>query len=209
VFSSGGRATVGKHLMGIRVRAKDGGDLSLQRSFLRAIAYFVSSALVNLGYLLALFTPEKRALHDYVAGSRVVSIKERGDAAGVVVVAVSWSLLAVLSYNWVNNVVLKISPYERQQIVTAHRTISKLGILEEIYMKREGHYTNDLRRLAGLTGNVNAVRKELYDNLEPNSLEIASNGRKFIITAKAKNWRKTEVQVVSRTDAPEAGALNP
>ncbi|HAT72246.1 MAG TPA: hypothetical protein DCS63_05470 [Elusimicrobia bacterium] len=203
-LSSGGRATVGKLIMNLRVRALDGGDLSVGRAFVRALAYFLSSATLNLGYLAALVTPRKRALHDYVAGSRVISLRERGDLASGLVLALSWGLMAILIGSWLNQTVLKISPAEKRQIIAAHRTISKLAKLEEIYMRREGHYTNDLKTLANMTGNVNAVRAELYKTLEPGTLAIASNGRKYRITAKARNWRKTEVQVASQNAPPPA-----
>ena len=201
-LSSGGRATVGKLIMNIRVRAQDGSDLSVGRAFVRALAYFLSSATLNLGYLAALVTPRKRALHDYVAGSRVISLRERGDLANGLVLALSWGLMAILIGSWLNQTVLKVSPAEKRQIIAAHLTISKLAKLEEIYLRREGHYTNDLRTLADMTGNVNAVRAELYKTLEPGTLAIASNGRKYLITAKARNWRKTEVQVASQSAAP-------
>ncbi|OGR68173.1 MAG: hypothetical protein A2081_02470 [Elusimicrobia bacterium GWC2_61_19] len=197
VLSSGGRATVGKLLLNIRVRAKDGGDLSVGRAFVRALSYFVSSGTLNLGYFAALVTPEKRALHDYLAGSRVVSVRERGDLANGLVLAFSWGLMAILIGSWLNQTVLRISPAEKGQIIAAHRTISKLAKLEEIYMRQEGHYTNDMKTLAEMTGNVNAVRAELFKTLEPGTLAIASNGSKYYITAKARNWRKTEVQVAS------------
>lgn len=203
IFSSGGRATLGKFLMRLRVRAADGGDLSVGRALARAFSYFLSSATLDLGYLMALFTPQHRALHDYVAGSRVVSLRERSDLANGLVLAVSWGLMAIFIGSWLNQTVLKVTPAEKKQIFAAHRTISKLGKLEEIYYKQEGHYTNDLKRLADLTGNVNAVRAELYRTLTPNTLEIASNGRRYKITAKARNWRKTEVQVAS---PPKAAA---
>lgn len=209
VFSSGGRATAGKWLLNIRVRAADGGDLPFGKSLVRALAYFLSSATFNLGYLAALVTRDKRALHDFVAGSRVVSVKERGDWGEGLVFALSWGLMIILTGTWLNNTVLKLSPSEKKQIVAAHRTISKLGTLQEIYMQREGSYTRDLVKLADLTGNVNAVRAELFNNLEPESLVIASNGRKFRITAKARNWRHTEVQVLSRVDAPPQPGLMP
>ena len=202
VFSSGGRATLGKYMLNIRVKAKDGSDLSLPRAFARSLAYFLSSATFNLGYLAALVTGNKRALHDYVAGSRVISIRGRSDWAEGLVLAASWGMMVILTGNWLNNTALKVTPYEKKQIIAAHRTISKLAKLEEIYLRRKGHYTNDLRTLADLTGNVNAVRAELFQTLTPGTLMISSNGHKFLITAKAKNWRKTEVQVVSKVDAP-------
>lgn len=209
IFSSGGRATLGKWIMNIRVRAADGGNLSVGRAFVRSCSYFLSSATLNVGYLMALFTVNKRALHDMTAGSRVVSLKERGDVAEGLVLALSWGLMAIFFGSWVNKTVLRITPSEKRQIVAAHRTISKIAKLEEIYMQQEGRYTNDLRKLANLTGNVNAVAAELYKTLEPNTLVISSNGRKFVITAKARNWRHTEVQVVSKVDAPDPLELNP
>ncbi|MDO8806103.1 MAG: RDD family protein [Elusimicrobiota bacterium] len=202
VFSSGGRATLGKYIMNIRVKALDGSDLSFSKAFVRALSYFLSSATFNLGYLAALVTDKNRALHDFVAGSRVISIRERSDWAGGLVLAASWGMMVILAGTWLNNTVLKMTPSEKKQVIAAHRTISKLAKLEEIYLQREGHYTNDLRTLASLTGNVNAVRAELFKTLQPNTLVISSNGRKFLITAKANNWRKTEVQVSSRVDAP-------
>lgn len=201
VLSSGGRATLGKLAMGIRVRAADGGDLPVGKAFLRAIGYFISSATLNLGYLLALATANKRALHDFLAGSRVVSVRERGEVADGLVLAFSWGFMAILAVSWLNQTVLRMTPAEKEQIVTAHRTISKLAKLEEIYAQREGHYTNDIKALADLTGNVNAVRAELFKTLQPDSLMIASNGRRFKITAKARNWRKTEVEVASKWEA--------
>ncbi|HNW44379.1 MAG TPA: RDD family protein [Elusimicrobiales bacterium] len=205
LLSSGGRATLGKYLLNIRVQAKDGGPLSLPRAFARALGYFVSSATFNLGYLLALFTPENKALHDYIGGSRVVSLRERSNLADGLVLAFSWGLMAILAGAWINNNVLKLTPAEKRQIIAAHKTISKLGVLEEFYQRSTGHYTNDIKNLASMTGNVNAVRAELFKTLEPQSLVISSNGRSYVITAKARNWRKTEVEVKSKTTLPPRG----
>ncbi|MDD2804035.1 MAG: RDD family protein [Elusimicrobiales bacterium] len=209
VFSSGGRVTLGKWLLNIRVRAADGGNLSFGKALVRALAYFLSSATLNIGYLMALFTKDKRALHDFAAGSRVVSIKERGDLGDGLVLALSWGMMVILFGTYLNNTLLKLSPSEKKQIIAAHRTISKLGTLELLYMRQNGQYTHELAKLADLTGNVNAVRAELFKTLEPNTLVIASNGRKFRIAAKARNWRHTEVQVLSKVDAPKSGELLP
>lgn len=208
-FSSGGRATAGKWLMNIRVRAADGGDLSVGKAFVRSLSYFLSSLTLNLGYLMALFTRDNKALHDLTAGSRVVSIKERSDLGEGVVLALSWGIMVILLGTYLNNTVLRLSPSEKKQIIAAHRTISKLGTLELIYMRQNGAYTHELAKLADLTGNVNAVRAELFKTLEPGTLVIASNGRRFKITAKARNWRKTEVQVLSKVDAPRQADLQP
>jgi len=196
-LSSGGRATLGKYLLGIRVKASDGSDLSVTASFIRAVSYFISAAPLNLGYLIALITPNKRALHDYLGGSRVISIKERSEWADGLILAVSWALIAMLTGSWINSNFLKLSPEEKRQVAMARTTVSKVAKLEEIYKMTYGRYTEDMQRLAALTGNPNAVRNEIMKTIEPNTLSLATDGRAYIISAKAKNWHKTEVTVSS------------
>ena len=197
VLSSGGRATLGKYLMRIRVKAADGSDLSPGKAFIRAVSYFISAAPLNLGYVVALVTPNKRALHDYLGGSRVISLKERSEWADGLILAVSWALMAMLTGSWVNQNFLRMGPDEKKVVTMAQTTISKVGKLEEIHKMVYGGYTEEMRRLAALTGNPSAVRNEIIRTIEPNTLVIASDGRDYIITAKARNWRKTEVQVKS------------
>lgn len=69
--------TLGKHLLGLRAISTDPlRPLTASRLFLRdVIGRFFSAALLGLGYLLPLVTDERRALHDYFGGSRVVSLK--------------------------------------------------------------------------------------------------------------------------------------
>ncbi|MBI4802964.1 MAG: RDD family protein [Elusimicrobia bacterium] len=195
VLSSGGRATLGKCLLGIRVKAADGvSELSMPGAFIRSIGYFVSSVLVNLGYVLALFTPDNRALHDYIARSRVISVREKSDLADGFILAVSWALMVILAGSWANQNFLKVTPDEKAQVLAARTTVGKIARLEEIHKELYGGYTDELKRLAFLTHNVEAVRKEINKNIEPNTLAIASDGRAYIITAKARNWRHTEVR---------------
>lgn len=62
----------GKHLMGLQVTDLQGRRLSLSRALLRHAASGLSWLTLNLGHALALLPPRKRALHDYIAGARVV-----------------------------------------------------------------------------------------------------------------------------------------
>ncbi|PIS46658.1 MAG: hypothetical protein COT17_07445 [Elusimicrobia bacterium CG08_land_8_20_14_0_20_51_18] len=197
VFSSGGRATLGKYLLGIRVRDKNGEELSLVKSFLRVVGYFLSSLTINFGYLMALFTPQKKALHDYLAGSRVIRVRGKGDFAEGFILVASWSLLAFFVGSWIQRTWLTFTPVEQKQIFTARRTLSKIAKLEEIHSRKYGFYTNDIRKLAELTKNIPAVRAELAKNLAPDSLEIATNGRDYVVSGKARNWRKTRIEFSS------------
>src|SRR5947209_4003554 len=64
--------TVGKMLVGARVVVgEDGVPPSFGASLLRYAAYFVSSATLGLGYVMAALRHDKRALHDLIAGTRV------------------------------------------------------------------------------------------------------------------------------------------
>lgn len=196
VLSSGGRVTLGKYIMRLRVVDLEGNPLSFPKACVRAIGYLLSGAPLELGFIAAAFTKDHRALHDYMCGSKVISLKERGDLGQGIVLALSWALMITLGYSMVYNNVLKLSPLEKRQIRAAHKTVEKIGLLEEYYHQRNGFYTNDLGELAKLLGNsknINAMKEELMKNLDYKNIEINSTGRDYVIKAKAKNWRKTEV----------------
>lgn len=69
--------TLGKIAMRIRVVGRDGGRVPIAASVLRTFAYPLSAVLFGAGFLLALFPPH-RALHDRIAGTRVVRVEDNG-----------------------------------------------------------------------------------------------------------------------------------
>ena len=75
--------TVGKMVAGVRVVvAEDGGPPSFGASLLRYVAYFASGAPLGLGYLMAAFRHDKRALHDLIAATRVERLRRGPDDDG-------------------------------------------------------------------------------------------------------------------------------
>jgi uncharacterized RDD family membrane protein YckC len=62
--------TIGKGLVGLRVVAVDGIDLSPRAAAVRALL-LPFSLVLGLGFLPAVFGRQRRAVHDFVAGSRV------------------------------------------------------------------------------------------------------------------------------------------
>ena len=68
--------TLGKMAMKIRVVLVDGGRISVGTAILRYIGYFVSGLIFGIGYLMAGLRHDKRALHDLLAGTRVVRLVE-------------------------------------------------------------------------------------------------------------------------------------
>ncbi|RDU36578.1 hypothetical protein DRW41_13730 [Neobacillus piezotolerans] len=69
---SSNQATLGKMAMGIKVIGPDGGRISYGRAIGRYFATFLSTIILGIGYLMALFTKEKRTLHDFIAGTYVI-----------------------------------------------------------------------------------------------------------------------------------------
>lgn len=67
--------TVGKLIVGVRVVASEGDRVSYAVAFIRWLGYFLSSITLFIGYLLAGVRADKRALHDLIAGTRVVYVK--------------------------------------------------------------------------------------------------------------------------------------
>jgi uncharacterized RDD family membrane protein YckC len=72
VYGWGARgATLGQRLLGLEVEAEDGTrPPGLSRAFLRLLGYGLSACLFGVGFLLIAFSG--RALHDRIAGTRVV-----------------------------------------------------------------------------------------------------------------------------------------
>jgi len=72
-FMAFGGQTPGKMFLRIRVLTKDQQPLTPGRAMLRTLGYFISgSLLLGLGFLMIIFHPQKRALHDLLAGTVVI-----------------------------------------------------------------------------------------------------------------------------------------
>lgn len=66
------RATLGKHLVDIQVTDTMGRRISLRTATVRNILKFISSLLLFIGFVFALFTQKKQTLHDLLADTVVV-----------------------------------------------------------------------------------------------------------------------------------------
>ena len=67
------KATPGKRLLGMRVTDAAGGPAGVGQAVVRNTTKLVSAAPCGLGFLWAAWSPQKRAWHDYAAGTRVVT----------------------------------------------------------------------------------------------------------------------------------------
>lgn len=66
------QATIGKRVMGIKVVDKKGEAITASQSYIRRLMSVISSSMLGIGHLLALFTQKKQALQDIVADAYVV-----------------------------------------------------------------------------------------------------------------------------------------
>jgi uncharacterized RDD family membrane protein YckC len=65
-------ATPGKMALGLKVVRPDGGKVSYGRAFGRFWAEMLSGIILSIGYIIAAFDGQKRALHDHICDTRVV-----------------------------------------------------------------------------------------------------------------------------------------
>jgi uncharacterized RDD family membrane protein YckC len=66
-------ATIGKRAVGIQVIDTDGYPISFLRATGRYFSKTLLSGIMLIGFLMALFTPKKQALHDLIAATLVVN----------------------------------------------------------------------------------------------------------------------------------------
>lgn len=71
-FLSTNGATPGKMALGLRVIRADGGPISPMLALGRHFAMWISAFILMIGYIMAGFDPEKRALHDRICETRVI-----------------------------------------------------------------------------------------------------------------------------------------
>jgi len=67
-------ATLGKMAVKIRVVNPDGTPITWGKAIARYFAEIVSGLTLGIGYIMAGFDPERRALHDRIASTRVVRV---------------------------------------------------------------------------------------------------------------------------------------
>ncbi|MDJ0515324.1 MAG: type IV pilin-like G/H family protein [Trichodesmium sp. MO_231.B1] len=81
--SSAKQATLGKMAIGLVVTDKNDNRLTFARATARYFAKWLSSMILMIGYIMAVFTKKKQALHDKIAGT-VVYQRQPSKAGGII-----------------------------------------------------------------------------------------------------------------------------
>ena len=201
VFSSGGRISIGKNLVGIAVVKKDlSGPISFPRALLRALGYYVSAILFFGGFVLALVDDKKQALHDYLAGSVVVQLREREDWEVWAVRAMGTLLLAVFVFGLYQSFGGR-EWKDKYQVRQANQFLQKLAILEEGHRIKYGYYTDDILRLVLLSGDPVQFQRDMNKVLAKGriySLEIGVQDGTYSFVAYANDKKHTPVYFTNR-----------
>lgn len=91
------QATPGQRALGLRVTDLSGRRIGVSRALLRHVAGALSWLTLNLGHAMALARPRQRALHDYIAGTRLVQAREAMPLPGWARAWLALQLLASLA----------------------------------------------------------------------------------------------------------------
>lgn len=78
---SGLNGSLGKYLMGLVTVDENGQPLDYGKSFTRAVCRLLSGLILGTGFLIGLFDDEGKALHDRIAGTRVITKESMGSPA--------------------------------------------------------------------------------------------------------------------------------
>jgi uncharacterized RDD family membrane protein YckC len=68
-------ATPGKMALGLKVVNPDGGPISAGQAVGRYFSLILSGLILCIGFMMAGWDDQKRALHDRIAGTRVIRIR--------------------------------------------------------------------------------------------------------------------------------------
>jgi uncharacterized RDD family membrane protein YckC len=71
-FTTVGGQSIGKMALGIKVIAQEDGAVSIGRATLRTVAYLISALPLGAGFLPGVISPDRLALHDRLAHTRVI-----------------------------------------------------------------------------------------------------------------------------------------
>lgn len=72
ILVSSWSTTLGKQILGLRVVRNDGSKIGIGRAFARYLCYSISFLILGIGFLMILFRPDKRGLHDLICDTKVV-----------------------------------------------------------------------------------------------------------------------------------------
>ena len=188
-------ATIGKRLMGIRIVRKDGQSIGILGALLRTVGYVISTPVCNWGFLVALFHPESRALHDILSGTLVVepNRKNQAESALLFVCAIMTLVFMYAAMLYLN--MNRITPADQLAIDKAKDGLKVMAQVEEAYKASHATYTQSLGDLAQASGDGDKFRAAMSGIFDPNQFTVEAGNRGYRISGMAQDRRKTRVTI--------------
>ena len=142
--------TLGKMAAGVAILRDDGTPLTYGRAFVRWLGYMLSGLTLCLGFACAGFTKRKRALHDYLADTRVVRVEELGSGRklAVILAGLLFPLLIVLGIAAAIALPRFTAMKNGEDERSAKTNLAALrSALASYYLDTKGSYPADLNQL--------------------------------------------------------------
>jgi uncharacterized RDD family membrane protein YckC len=186
-------ATPGKKLLGLRVVTADGSTPGSTRALARALGWVLSTPLANFGFILALFHPKTRALHDLLAGTYVVEDGPRrsNGTLAFLLAALAAVVLFALQY-WTNR--LRPTRADIAAIARAEEGLNVIAKIEATYREKNGTYAATVQDLAAASGDAELFRSAMLDVFRPVPFQLQAGNKGWRVVAAAKDRRNTLVR---------------
>ncbi|MDR0735194.1 MAG: RDD family protein [Elusimicrobiota bacterium] len=196
LLGCGGRRTLGKALIGIAVVNKDTlQPLGFVKSFLRALGYIVGLITAFGGFALALLNKRRRAVHDFLGGSIVVSTREKSAAESAVVAAMGTALMGMCAFFVYYAFFIAPSAYQKMLVANADKELERIAQVQIYHRVVYGSYTPDIVRLGLISGDPVQFQREIQRNLKRRGFSMGVGRDGFTLKAVAKDKKETEVSL--------------
>lgn len=193
LFGNLAGGTPGKKLLGLAVVAADGSFPGFFRALARAFGWVLSTPLANFGFVVALFHPKTRALHDMIAGTYVVEAGPRRSNGALLFIAAASSAVGLFALQyWTNR--MRPTPEDLAAIARAETGLSVIARIEEAYRAKNGTYAATVQDLAEASGDAELFRSAMLDVFRPTPFRLLAGNRRWRVVAAAKDRRNTLVQ---------------
>ena len=189
-----GRATIGKHLLGLRVVGADEEPLDLSHGIIRALGYLPSS-FMSLGFFWALLDERQRAWHDLAAGSRVVALKPFGATRRSSMRFATGVLVASFAVLWGWRNIWEPRYLKIMSVAYAKAGLEEVGELQRAYKLQNGRYADNLLSLAAVSVDPTGFLRDSAALYDLNTFRFKADEKSYIVVARAKDVDHTLVAV--------------
>ncbi|MBT3392665.1 MAG: RDD family protein [Elusimicrobiaceae bacterium] len=198
IFNSGGRVSLGKFLMGIKVITLEDQPLTFKKAFIRGFVILVEAFTFFIGFVFAIFTKNKQAVHDMVVNSTVISTREKTTTEILVVSIAGTILCAALILTKYYAFFLAPSLQEKIALAKASQQLDQIALLQYVHKEEFGYYTNDVLRLSLMSGDTVQFQRDMQNSFYRKGFRMGAGEDDFSITGYAKDGKRTEVHYSSK-----------